>query len=59
MWPTMCIKMLFSPTYIVSLAKIGFVAALYSQIKEEFPQDGEQDSLQTIRDDTCLEASAK
>lgn len=32
---------------------------LYSQIKEELPEDGEQYALQTVRDDTCLEAAAK
>lgn len=55
----MCIKMLFSPTYIFSLAKLRSGAALYSQIEEEFPEDREQDSLQPVRDDTRLEASAK
>lgn len=51
--------MLFSPTYISSLAMLLLRIALYSQIKEELPEDGEQDALQTVRDDTCLEAAAK
>lgn len=32
---------------------------LYLQVKEELPKNREQDALQTVRDDTCLEAAAK
>lgn len=59
MLPVMGIKMLISPTYIVSLATLRYESILYSQIKEELPKDGEQDALQTVRDDTCLETTAK
>lgn len=55
----MDIKMLFSPTYVFSLATLKFEIALYSQIKEELPEDGEHNALQTVRNDTCLKASAK
>lgn len=53
------IKMLISPTYMLLLARIRHEAALHSQIKEELPKDGKQDALQTVRDNTCLETTAK
>lgn len=55
----MGIKMLISPTYIFLLATLTYETAVYPQIKEELPEDREQDALQPIRDDTCLEAPAK
>lgn len=41
MLPVMGITMLISPTYIQSLATLRYEIALYSQIKEELPKDGE------------------
>lgn len=59
MLPVMGITTLISPTYTHPLAMLRYKTALYSQVKEELPKDGEQDALQTVRDDTCLEATAK
>lgn len=42
-----------------SLAAAITETGWHSQIKEELPEDGEQDSLQAVRDDTCFEAAAE
>jgi hypothetical protein len=51
--------MWFSPTCMLLLAKFRFEDIVYSQIKEELPKDGEQDTLQTVRNDTGLETATK